>query len=410
VYAVDLEGHSVLWEASDSDVLLLKVAPGGAHLSFVAGGKLWIRDLNGKANESRRLLTSSDSKVFIESYEWAKDGKRIAFVMADNTSVPELDIHFFAKGREQVLNITRPFPGDRTTRRRVGIVDIVGGDITWLERNEADPVWGYGWSAAGDALFVDSSDFLAKSREVLVYDTRTAQQQTYFKLHDSNANYPHWAAAWAPDDDGLLILSDHDGYYHLYHARHPASDLVPLTNGKWEVASFRVDSESSLIYFVANKDHVADRQLYRIGLASGDIAEQISPRSGTYEPHYSPNFRHVAFRFSDDHTPPDLYYQRLRDAKSLLRITKSPQKRFYEFQWADVQYVEFNSHVDGTQLAGRLYLPKDFDTARRYPLIVGSVYRDTVRNQWGGSQNAGGRAPHPTWGLTNFWYRTATLF
>jgi dipeptidyl-peptidase 4 len=32
-------------------------------------------------------------------------------------------------------------------------------------------------------------------------------------------------------------------------------------------------------------------------------------------------------------------------------------------------------------------------------MVVRSVYRDTVRNQWGGSQNSGGRATHPTWGF-----------
>ena len=45
---------------------------------------------------------------------------------------------------------------------------------------------------------------------------------------------------------------------------------------------------------------------------------------------------------------------------------------------------------------GRLTLPPDFDPDRTYPAILGSVYTDSVRNQWGG------RTAHPTWGLDQY--------
>ena len=41
-------------------------------------------------------------------------------------------------------------------------------------------------------------------------------------------------------------------------------------------------------------------------------------------------------------------------------------------------------------------LPPDLDARRKYPAILGSVYNNTVRNQWGG------RTAHPTWGLDQY--------
>ena len=52
--------------------------------------------------------------------------------------------------------------------------------------------------------------------------------------------------------------------------------------------------------------------------------------------------------------------------------------------------------MDDTVLHGRLTLPPDFDPAKTYPAILGSVYTDSVRNQWGG------RTAHPTWGLDQY--------
>jgi len=52
--------------------------------------------------------------------------------------------------------------------------------------------------------------------------------------------------------------------------------------------------------------------------------------------------------------------------------------------------------ANGAILHGRLTLPPGLDKGRKHPAILGSVYSDTVRNQWGG------RTAHPTWGLDQY--------
>ncbi len=97
-----------------------------------------------------------------------------------------------------------------------------------------------------------------------------------------------------------------------------------------------------------------------------------------------------------DMTPPDLWLVSLRGGAQPQAITHSPQPQFNQYQWSTVRYVTFPSQTDGVTLMGRIILPADFDPARRYPLIIGSVYTDAVRNQWGG------RNAHPTWGLDQY--------
>ena len=78
------------------------------------------------------------------------------------------------------------------------------------------------------------------------------------------------------------------------------------------------------------------------------------------------------------------------------QVTRSPIEEFSRYRWQQPAYVSFPSHVDGSTLHGRLTLPPDFDPSRKYPAILGSVYTDSVRNQWGG------RTAHPTWGLDQY--------
>ena len=43
-----------------------------------------------------------------------------------------------------------------------------------------------------------------------------------------------------------------------------------------------------------------------------------------------------------------------------------------------------------------MMFPPDFDPNKKYPAIIGSVYSNSVLNQWGG------RDSHPTWGLDQY--------
>ncbi|HKZ73793.1 MAG TPA: prolyl oligopeptidase family serine peptidase, partial [Steroidobacteraceae bacterium] len=268
-----------------------------------------------------------------------------------------------------------------------------GIEPRWLELPDAlQPVWGLGLSADGRRVFVDSSDFLIKERTIYLYDVATGHREIFFQSRDATRVLPSWSAAWAPDDEGLIVLSDDDGFFHLYHVREARGAPRRLTGGEWEVASFEVDAWRRSIHFVANEAHRAELQLYRVPLAGGKL-ERLSRAAGTHAPVYSPDFRHAADRFSSDTTPPDLYLADLRSGAAARRITTSPRPEFAQLRLAKISYVQFESHVDGTLVHGRLSLPSDFDPERRYPLLIGSLYRNTVRNRWGGGNEI------PTWGL-----------
>ncbi len=389
----------------------LAVSPDGTKLAFVSGtpvdaknrvtlgGVLWVRNVAAKAgNVARRIAGDDDPKIYISDFQWSDDSRAIAFEQSDDRLMPERDILYYAKGKPQNNRVIRAFPGDETTKARVGVVTLASGATTFYER--PDPkhhIWGFGLSSDGKRLFVSGSDMEAKEHTIYVYDVATGARETFYQLAEPHHIRPDWQVAWAPGDDGLIILTDRDGWLQLYHQKSAGAAPRQITSGEWEIASFEVDRVNRQIYFLSNKSYLAERQVYRVSLAGGAIERISGAAPGTHKPVYSPDFRLAADWFSDDMTPPELYVADLtRLGAKQVQVTKSPLPEFYQQTWAKVGYVEFPSHIDGKTLLGRVMLPANYDPAKKYPVIVGSVYSDGVQNQWGG------RRAHPTWGIDQY--------
>ena len=394
LHLLDASGTVLPVDPERAGVGSLRLAPDGRHLAFLAEGSLWVRNASaGQDVPARREIVADEARVFVERYEWSRDGTRIMFVQADSRAVRQLEIPYIAGGQQRFHRTTRAFPGDPTTKRRVGVHELAAAQTRWLERpDEMRPIWGFGLSADGNAAFVDSSDFLIKERTIDVYDVRGGTSQVYYTDRDPKRVMPRWGAAWAPKDAGLIILSDHGGWFHLYHQARAGAQPRQLTSGNWEIHAFEVDARRGLIYFQANEAHVAERQLYRIRAAGGAL-ERLTRASGTHAPVLSPQYTHAADRFSSDDAPPDLFMVELGSRREPVRVTRSPLPAFDQLRLAEVSYVQLESHVDGAPLVGRLLRPRGFEPTRRYPLIMGTIYPNNVRNQWGGGTAL------PTWGL-----------
>lgn len=406
LFAIDLKGQSTPLELDKSDVRQLRVSPDGRHLSFVTGGAdssylhevagrsaLWVRSADPASRQpTRQIVAGPNSRSFIDSHEWSADSGKIAFVLGDNSTVPQRDVYYHHKGEPQVYRVNRSFPGEPTTRKRVGVSDAGATGVKWMKLDEEQyPIWNYGLSSDGSQLFVNTSNYVIKRHTIYVFDTGSGSRETFYDFEDPTNVTPGWQAQWAPGDEGLIILTDRDGYYHLHHQPAAGAPLQQLTSGQWEIESFEVDRKQGQIYFVANESHMSERQIYRVPFQGGNY-ERLTRRAGTHSAVYSSDYRYVADDFSSDDVPPDLYVKNLRDMKAEQQVTQSPRQDFASYRWGVTSYLEFPSHRDGAKLFGRLTVPVDFDRNKKYPLIVGSVYANTVRNQWG-------RGVTPAWGL-----------
>ena len=337
LYVRGADGVTQQIEADRGVIGQLAVSPDGRHFSFVADGSLWVRSNDvATSKPSRKLVDRGNPQAEVESYYWSADSKGIAFQLTDNSFLPERDIYYYAGGGLQNNRVSRAFPGDETAHFRIGFVRLEKQQPRFFERpDDKHHIWSYALSRNGKSLFINSSDLLVKEHTVYIYDVASGSRETFYKEYDAKHLRPDWKVAWAPEDDGLIILTDRDGYLHLYHQKTAGSKSQALTSGPWEISDFKVDALEGQIYFIANKSHLAERQIYRVPVVGGAIERVSAENPGTHDPVFSPDMRHAATFFSNDATPLELYVIDL-DSKETKRVTQSPRPEFYQQSWANI--------------------------------------------------------------------------
>jgi len=363
------------------------------------GGDLWVIRFIEAPVVLQRVYAAPTNDVGAEEMHWSNDGTRIAFIEADRSRMPVRGIPNYLSDETTLVQVKRPFPGEPSELRRLGIVSARGGDVKWaaLDGDPLDLIFGVSWSPDDRSLLVDRSDLYIKDRRLLTIDSDTGQCTLLLRERDPKNVTAEWWSDWAPDGKGIYFTSDRDNDYHVYYKALGDSVPTPVTSGGWAVFSSTISASARALFVVTNQGRVEERQMYRVPLGGG-AAQQLTFSRGTHTPVASPDGSTLADVFSSDSTPPDLYLVDTTAAGPAAerRITHSPLPEFSQYRWAVAQYVDFPNVHDGTNLHARLTLPPNFDRTKKYPAILGSVYSNSVHNQWGG------RIFHPTWGLDQY--------
>jgi dipeptidyl-peptidase-4 len=372
----------------------IALSPDGQILSFLQGGNLWFLSLDSGA-----LREMTDTAVLgaprgtmraeFVSYHWSPDGRHIALLFVDRRNTRTILIPDYMSDETTVTPILRGYAGDaEDVLHSIWIYETGDGDIRSVPLTSAHRlIENYRWSPDGLYLLVDQSSFDGVNRSIhLIAPEDMLVQQLW---HDVRATRtaPLWDSAWQSDGDGILFITNVDGWYHLYVKPIGGVETQLLTPGNFSVvaaagsARLSIASATQEVFFVSTRESPYERQVYRVSEAGGPVT-QVTTLPGVHVPSVAPDGATLAVLRSSDITPTELYLVDLQEQGVERRITHSPPEVFDTYPWTEPRYVTFDSRVDGATLHGRLLLPRDLDRTKKYPVILGPVYRDTVRNRW----------------------------
>lgn len=371
--------------------------PGTTRLAYLRDGDVWASTLTGDALAAPERLTAlARDGVGVEGFKWSADGRTLAIVEQDRTQIKTRLIGDPLTDEASAVNVKRAMPGEPSELRRVGLVGAAGGEVRWIDLgpDHFDIIHAMAWSPTGATLAIDKSDVFVKDRHVVLVDGASGAVRELVREQEPLNVTAEWDVQWAPDGKGLYFTSDRETDYHVWYVSTGGGAPRAITRGPFAVFGFQVTPRG--LFVTSNEGRPEERQLLRVPLAGG-LGLRVTSGGGTHTAVASGDGARVADLFSNDTTPPDLYMADAAITKPSdapeRRVTSSPRADFARYRWAHTRYVTFPSRKDGVTLHGRILLPADYDPSRRYPVIVGSAYSNTVRNQWGG------RNAHPVWGL-----------
>ncbi len=377
-----------------------KFSPNGRWVSFVYQHDLWLAPASG--GEERQLTTGATEDllhgdldwVYPEElgvrtgYHWSPDGRRLAFLEIDQSTVARYPIADLAGNQPDVDWQRYPKAGGLNPRVRVGIIEAssAGRDrppIVWVD-HDAEYVPRVDW-LNDDWLAAQYLNREQTELELVFADAQTGRAQKVLVERD-----PHWVnisndLTFLDESREFLWTSERSGFRHIYLYDYDGQVKRALTKGDWEIKSVAgFDKERGWVYYTSNERNALGADLYRVKLDGGG-KQRLTQRKGTHLIEMNQAASAYADSFSGLTTTPQW------DVRDLLgqRTTLLRQSRtLEEYGLVEPELIELRA-ADQALIRGLLLKPRELEEGRRYPVVVyvyGGPRAPTIRDSWGGGR------------------------
>jgi len=366
-------------------------SPDGRQLAYMREGQLYMHDL---ATGQIWQLTAFDEEETLLDFEWAPDGSQFAcLVQAGKQRQMPLGVYAGRLLKTEIL--TRTLAGDEPPPVALYLVDALGRrqrrvELSWDGKAyPSSPIW----SQNSRWLAIRLVHPAMKREQILIVDPTLARARVLYEEFD--ARWVYWSEfGFSPDGEYLWLVSERDGWAHLYTVPCVGGELRQVTRGPFEARpeGFSFDPEEygpqwvgDYLYYLSTEDGTAERHFYRIR-PDGTGKERLSSHEGINVGVVSEDGRHIAWLRADLEHPADLWVDHEQ-------VTRRVRPEFSQFPWPRTRFVQFPSRADGKPVAAKLLLPPGYDPDRRdgkkWPAVFfihGAGYATSVLKQWGSYQ------------------------
>ena len=337
-------------------------SPDGTWLAFAGTrdgkGKPQVFALSVSGGEPLQLTKAEDGVV---SFAWSPDGHRLAYSAshpdrareARDSSYGSYDVvrRDYARLALFIVNVdsalVTPQAGDRRTH------------------GSAWSVGAFEWSPDGAAIAFDAQrtpdPVSANTGDIYVLQLATDSVRAVVTRAGPDAD-PHWS----PDGTQLLYTQSVD-YFHNSHFA-----VVPASGGESRVVTAAFDEQPQFVAWSRDGVLFAGQQrtashLFRLDVARGSIIRVSGPDpligSGWS---LSRDAQRVAFVQVSPTALPELAVSPV--AAFAPRVLSHLSEQIADWKLGTREIVRWKSR-DGTEIEGILVKPRDFDPAKKYPLL-----------------------------------------
>ena len=393
-------------------------SPDSHQIAFVRNNNIYlIKLLFGnsesqvtKDGEYNKVLNGIPDWVYEEefsynrAFDFSADSKMIAYVRFDESQVPMYSFPWY-KGMAPEKTEYTTYPGSYDYKYpKAGVVNskvsVHSFDIkSRVTRKMELPVDSDGYVPR--IKFTDDPEKLAimtLNRHQNRFDLYMANPRSAIckvAIRDEAEQYIKEQAysdiAFYPEH--IVMMSERDGYNHLYLYTIGGNLVKQITKGEFEVKDFLGwDQKANVFYYTSNEGSPLRTAVYKID--GKGKKTKLSTRTGTNNALFSKNLNYYINTYSSAQTPTLITLNNnkgqemvtLLDNKKLKSKTAQlnmPTKEFFSFKTSE-----------GVELNGWMMKPANFNPSKKYPVIMHQYSgpgSQQVLDKWGiGSFGDGG--------------------
>jgi dipeptidyl-peptidase-4 len=389
-----------------SSLMFAKFSPDGARAAYVCNNDIYVEDLaNGRTVRLTKdgggsIVNGTSDWVNEEEFDlrdgfrWSPDGRSIAYWQFDTSNVGQFTlINDTDTLYPAITRFPYPKPGTTNSAVRIGVVDSRGGSTRWM-RVPGDPRDNYlprmEW-IDDKQLMLQHVNRLQNTNTVLVGDAATGNVAAAYEDKSDTWLDVVDDVMWLNDGREFLWISEQDGWRHVWRISRDGKAKTLLTDFAADVISVAgIDRKAGVLYVHASPERATEQHLYRVALTGG-APERVTPSGarGWFSYDIAPNGQAAFLTRSQIDTPPNVELVSL-PSHSVTRVlvdNASLQEKVRSVVTRPTEFIRVD--IGDVTLDGWMITPRDFDPARKYPVIVfvyGEPASQTVVDRWGGTQ------------------------
>ena len=193
--------------------------------------------------------------------------------------------------------------------------------------------------------------------------------------------------------DFILLPSDRDGYMHLYLYNSNGTLKRKIGDGNFDITDvYGIDESTGDVYYQAASLSAHDRQVY-VSHVNGK-SERLTHQEGWNSAIFSGDFQYFINIWSDYNTP--YVYTTCRNNGKIIATNVDNhdlKSKIQRYGWTKRETFSFTTS-DGVRLDGWMVKPANFDTSKKYPVIMyqysGPGSQQVVNSWSAGAMGQGG--------------------
>jgi dipeptidyl-peptidase-4 len=380
------------------------LSPDSMRKAFYRDRNLWVGDTSGAnavaltadGSAERRIKYGTASWVYGEELDqvtamwWSPAGDRIAYYRFDESGVPDYYLQRDQTKLQSVMDV-EAYPKAGVTNPVVDlfVYDLAGRRSVRMDVRDGRPltdsvvghyVYSVAWSPDGSEITFNRTNRRQNVMEFTACRPATGACRAVVR--------EEWPTGWVENTPPIRYLADgrrfiwaseRTGFRNLYLYDLGGRLLATLTNHPFEVATIvSVDEKAGVVWYLARDgDNHMKLQLHRVGL-DGKGDRRLTDPAFHHTVSVAPDGRYfVDVAQTHDRAP----VTRLMDARGrvVAELAASDWSAFDSLGLERAELFTFKAADGATDLHGLLYRPSDFDSTRKYPLLV-SVYAGPATN------------------------------
>ena len=371
-------------------------SPDSRYIAFARENNLFIKKLDFNTEsavttdgQAGKIINGTPDWVYEEEFErtrhfeWSPDSKLLAFIKFNETDVPIFSFQKFGSEKNATTEIELypsdfsfkyPKAGQKNSKVSVCVFDDFNKTTRVMKISEADEdfyIPRIQWTNNIEQLFVYKLNRNQNRLDILTVNPRSTVSKLILRMDDKR--YVDYQiiddVQFTSDNQSFFMLSEQDGYRHIYQYKINGTLARQLTKGNWDVTAFYgYDEAKKLFYYQSAEVSPMQRDVYSVDLKGKK--NRLTNGKGTHNAVFNSTYTYFTDIATSQFVAGNVTLY--SSMGKVVRELSNNQKLEADYAALNLPRKEFFSFTtsDNVQLNGWLLKPINFNPSAKYPVLM----------------------------------------